>query len=424
MYPGTRWVIGRAKLKTLKETTLNSLYTVMSIQGVRAGVHYKFNASSNIFTFANGSEIILKDLFLYPSDPNFDELGSLEITGAFVDEVNQIVEKAWEVLKSRIRYKLDEYGLIPKILGSCNPAKNWVFRRFYKPWEQERKGVGQQHVGRKFIQSLVIDNPNISKHYIENLKSLSDIASRERLLHGNWNYDNNPDRLCTYDGLEGLFFKNKIRRTGQYYLTADIARKGSDKAIILVWDGFVIIDFRTFDISLTTEIEHAIKWFQWKYQITNGRCIADEDGVGGGVVDSCDIIGFINNSKAFQFNENEDYHEELERYKEHRTMESFANLKSQCGYKLAQMINNFQILFGEHLAELMDNDMRDEITADLEQLQSYELDKERPLRIKPKEKIKEDTNKSPDWLDAMLFRMYFVYHETDHLTAEEVAQLF
>lgn len=37
-----------------------------------------------------------------------------------------------------------------------------------------------------------------------------------------------------------------------------------------------------------------------KYRIPKWRCIADEDGVGGGVVDNCDIQGFVNNSRALR----------------------------------------------------------------------------------------------------------------------------
>jgi len=141
-YDGSRWLIGRAVLKTLKETTLNSFYDVARMQGLKAGTHYQYNAQSNIITFQNGSTILLKDLFQYPSDPHFDELGSLEITGAFVDECNQITEKAWNIVKSRIRYKIDEFGLIPKMLGTCNPAKGWVYNNFYKPHKEGKLQEG------------------------------------------------------------------------------------------------------------------------------------------------------------------------------------------------------------------------------------------------------------------------------------------
>ena len=33
-----------------------------------------------------------------------------------LDECTQIIYKAWQIVKSRIRYKLKEYDLIPKIL--------------------------------------------------------------------------------------------------------------------------------------------------------------------------------------------------------------------------------------------------------------------------------------------------------------------
>jgi len=134
-YPSSRWVIGRWKRKHLYETTLNTFWEVCKMQGINSN-HYAFNSQSGVITFFNGSEVLLKDLFLYPSDPNFDSLGSLEITGAFIDEANQVSEKAKTILKSRIRYKLDQFNLIPKVLYTCNPAKNWVYSEFYKPFKQ------------------------------------------------------------------------------------------------------------------------------------------------------------------------------------------------------------------------------------------------------------------------------------------------
>ena len=122
---------------------------------------------ANAINFNNGSQILLKDLFLYPSDPNFDSLGSLEITGAFIDECNQIVYKAWQIVTSRIRYKLKEFDLEPKILGSCNPAKNWVYKEFYIKHKK-----GELKDSRKFIQALPTDNPHLPQSYLDSLLSL------------------------------------------------------------------------------------------------------------------------------------------------------------------------------------------------------------------------------------------------------------
>lgn len=413
-FPGTRWFIGRDSIKDTRESVMVTFRKVAKQFG-----YIDWKANDYEINFLNGSSIVFIDLSYYPiKDPMFERLGSKEYTGGWIEEAGEVHFEAFDTLKSRVgRHMNKEYGIKPKILITANPKKNWIYDVFYKPFLKRTLGADYC-----FIPALYSDNPFLDRDYIEMLWSLTDKVKIERLRNGNFEYDDNPSMLCTYEGIRAIFGKNKVQRTGKYYLTADIARLGSDQAIILIWDGFVIVDFRTFDISLTTEIEHAIRWYQWKYGIPNSRCIADEDGIGGGIVDSCDIIGFTNNSKAFQFNPNADYDEQLQRYKEHRTTEVFANLKSQCGYKLAQVINDFGLMFGEHIE--MDVDLKDRIARDLEQLQSWEVDKERSLRIKPKEKIKEQIRRSPDWMDVLLFRMFFEYYETDHLTPEEVAKLF
>lgn len=391
-YPGSRWVMGRSKLKTLKETTLNTFFEACS--QLQITEQFNYNSQQGVINWNNGSQIILKDLFLYPSDKNFDSLGSLEITGAFVDEVNQITEKAWLVLKSRIRYKLDEFGLTPKLLGTCNPAKNWVYHRFFKPHKN-----GNLKKGLKFIQSLLSDNPHISKHYKENLKTL-DVNSKERLLNGNWDYDDDPNALCQFQDIQAIFHNNHVT-PGKKYLTADIARLGSDKAIILVWDGWQIIDYKIYDLSLTTEIQDTINLFRQKHQIAAHHCIADQDGLGAGVVDNCGIKGFVNGSTPFREEAGEDY-----------SKPQYYNLQAQCGYYLAKKINDNQIWFKASI----ETRYKEEIEEELGQLKNWKVDDERKVYLLPKSEIKENIGRSPDWRDVLLMRSYFDLEvDTDNL---------
>ncbi len=393
-YPGTRWVIGRSKLKTLKETTLNTFFDVCSKLGISE--QFKYNSQSGIITWNNGSEIILKDLFLYPSDPNFDSLGSLEITGAFVDECNQIVEKAWLILKSRIRYRLDEYGLIPKMLGTCNPSKNWVYRRFFKP--HRNKTLDNS---KKFIQSLLTDNPHISKHYKENLLTL-DVNSRERLLHGNWDYDDDPTALCNFNNIQAILNNNHNQRTGRYYLTADVARLGSDKAVIKVWDGWIVVDYKVYALSKLTQIQECINSFRVKYGIPAHHCIADQDGLGAGVVDNCGIIGFVNNSAPIPVDTGEDY-----------LKPQYNNLQSQCGFYLAEKINSHELFLDIPLTE----QQKEEILEELGQLKTWKIDDDKKVYLLPKKEIKENIGRSPDWRDTLLMRSYFDLKTEDYFIA-------
>jgi PBSX family phage terminase large subunit len=382
-YPGTKWLMGRSELKTLKETTLQSFFTVAKMQGLSAGIHYNFNQQSNQITLFNHSVILLKDLFCYPSDPNFDSLGSLEITGAFIDECNQLVEKAKNIVKSRIRYGLDENGLIPKILMTCNPAKNWTYNQFYKPAKESQL---PEH--RKFIQALVDDNPDISKHYRENLEGLDEI-SKQRLLYGNWEYDNDPATLITYDKIIDCF-TNSFIQPGDKYITADIARFGNDSTVIAVWDGLKaeLFQYKKKSIQETADI---IKQLQVKYSIPNSQTIADEDGVGGGVVDILKCKGFVNNSRPLI---------------NPITMkdENYSNLKSQCYYKLAELINASKVYINcENIT------IKEQIIQELEQIKQFNMDKDGKKQIMPKDKVKEVIGRSPDFSDTLMMRMYFEY---------------
>ena len=135
-YAGTRGLIGRSKLDTLKKTTLRTFFEVAALYKLRANIDYVFNAQANIIFFSNGSEIILKDLFAYPSDAMFDGLGGYELTDFFVDEASQVSKRAIDVLRSRVRFKLKLYSIPPKGLLTCNPSKGWLYNDFYSPWKK------------------------------------------------------------------------------------------------------------------------------------------------------------------------------------------------------------------------------------------------------------------------------------------------
>jgi len=378
-YPGSRWMLGRSKLKTLKQTTLNTFFEVSSALGINN--QFTFNGQSNSINFKNGSDILLKDLFYYPSDPEFDELGSLEICGAFVDEVSQVTWKAWQISQSRCRYKLREFGITPKILGTCNPWKGWGYNEFYKP-----KRDGYLKKTRAFIQALPTDNPHLPKSYLDSLLQL-DENSRQRLYYGNWEYDDDPAWLIdSYDAVADIF-TNEGTGTGKY-ITVDAARFGSDKAIILVWEGWRVIDYSVMEISKTTDISAKVKKFQREYNIANRHVIVDSDGVGGGVADETGAVNFVNNAKPLKVAGKD---------------ENFANLQSQCGFYLADRINDSSLAIKCELP----GGYKDEIGEELEQLKKTMNDGESKKKLMGKDSIKMMIGRSPDWRDALLMRSYF-----------------
>lgn len=382
-YAGSRYLIGRSKLKSLKETTLNSLFDVCKLQGLIPNEHFNYNQQSGVIRFFNGSEIILKDLFTYPSDPNFDSLGSLEITGAFIDECNQISEKAWLIVKSRIRYKLDEFDIIPKILGTCNPSKNWVYSEFYK---KSNDGSLEQY--KRFVQALVTDNPYISQHYIDSLHTL-DQASKQRLLFGNWDYDNDPSTLLSFDQIIDLFNNSHVTPdVTKKAITADIAAEGADKMVLTYWNGFVAEHIKVIPKSTGMEIIDAIESMANTYGVVKSRIVFDGDGLGSFIGSKDGKSGFLQGAKSFK-NGSKALNDE-----------NYKNLKTQCIYKFCERASSGGIW-------IKDQRYKQDIIIELEQLKRCNMDNDTgKLEVVSKDVIKQIIGHSPDFSDSLIMREF------------------
>lgn len=374
-YAGTRWLMGREQLKNLKATTLNTYFEVLQKQGIPAS-YIKYNQQSGIITYPNGSEIILAELSYKPSDPLVSALGGLELTGAFIDEAPEVRNKVIDTLsKSRIRYKLSQYGLKAKILYTCNPTKNWAYKNFYKP---HKSGVLMP--SRKFIESRAEDNIHLPEGYIAGLNALEDRAQRERLLHGNWDYDLNPARLMEYDPCTDIFTNSHVAR-GTKYITADIARFGQDKTVIIVWDGLRAVEIETINSSTLTVAAERIKRLATDYAIPMSQVLCDEDGIGGGVVDMLKCKGFTAN----------------------KTSAKYANIKAECYYLLAEKVNKAEIYIGAQL----NNEQTEAIIQELQAIERGNIDKDTKPSISSKESQKQILGRSPDYADALMMRMWF-----------------
>jgi phage terminase large subunit len=372
-YPGTRGLIGRSKLDTLKKTTLKTFFEVAGMFGLAPNEHYTINNQTHVITFANGSEIILKDLFAYPSDPEFHALGGLELTDAYVDESAQVSKRAIDILQSRIRFKLTQYDLKPKMLLTCNPSKGWLYNEFYAPF---KAGTLAQHLA--FIPSLPTDNPHLPESYLETLRMLPEV-DRRRLLDGDWEYDESIDNLFQYDDLLRCFRDEEGK--GDMYISADIARLGKDRSVICVWKGLQLVSIHEYRKEPITTIVNQIRELCNKHSIRLTNVICDEDGVGGGVVDSLKCRGFLNGGKAKQ-------------------SDRYQNQKAECYFKLAELIEQNKVLFKAPAH-------RDVIVQELDMIRRRQPEADGKLSVISKEEIARMHGKSPDYADAIMMRMFF-----------------
>lgn len=377
-YPGYKSFIARDELKRLMMSTFVTWVKVCKKYGVPP-TDWWLNGKYNYIQFFNGSRIDLLEAKFYPSDPMFERFGSLEYSDGAIEECGEIHPLAYDVLKTRIGRHLNaEMGIRPTMALTGNPKKNWTYSNFYLPYKN-----GTLPPGKAFIVAKYLDNPYTREVYKRQLEGIKDKSTKERLMHGNWEYEDDPTCILDAIDINNIFTNIQIvsdpRKPEPRFIVVDAARFGSDRAIIVVWEGLRIIEYTVKDWSAITDLQAIVNAYRVKHKIPASSVVVDEDGVGGGLVDNLGCTGFVAQSKP------EDA--------------AYYNLKCECGYKLGEVIKD--IYFA---CDISDTD-RDSIIQELGMLKTYKSDQDNKLRILPKEKIKEVIGHSPDWLDVFLMRM-------------------
>lgn len=377
MYPETSFFIARKKLNDLRKFTIPSIHEVFGIWGI-SNQYYNFNAQDSVFTLYNKSKVYLLEAKYMPSDPLFYRLGSMQMTRGWIEEAGEFPEAAKNNLMASIgRWKNDTYNLAPKLLQTCNPSKNYLYKDYYK-----KNKEGTLESWKRFIQALPTDNKMLTKEYLENLDRTLNANEKQRLLYGNWEYDDDPTVLCEYESIVNLFTNDFPSLSGDKYITCDVARLGSDKIVVGLWNGWRVKIY-SFNKKLITESYNFIDALRKEQNIPTSKIICDEDGVGGGLVDMLRCKGFVNNSRALKG-------------------QNYENLQAQCAFMLAEKINTNGIYI-----ESKDTKEQEDIIEELEQLKQKNMDVDGKKGIIGKDKVKELIGRSPDYRDMLLMRMWF-----------------
>lgn len=396
IYPETHYFIARKELIDLRKFTIPTIHEVFQKWGLKIDEYAKWNGQDTCYTLYNGSKVFLIACKNEPADPLFERFGSMQMTRGWIEEGGEIEEDAKANLWLSIgRWKNDTYKLKKKLLITANPKKGWMKRDFVDPTKQ-----GVLAPGRKYIQAFATDNSYLPADYLETLSSEKNSVRRQRLWEGNWDYEDDKDSLISTDSLSDAF-SNTIIKDGEKYLTVDVARQGRDSTVFSFWNGLELYKIEKMQKQGTDKTEQQAKDFAAADHIPYSHICVDEDGIGGGVVDHLKgVKGFTANSSpvatSTQIRE-----KQLKVNHSLVTRTVYSNLKSQCGWKLAELIN-------EHLIAFKVPEYRDTIIEELSyQLRDGDMDSEKRKQLRPKAKVKEELKRSPDVGDTILMRMWF-----------------
>lgn len=378
-YPDIAWGLARRELTTLKRTVLLTLFRQLDFYGLKQG-EFNYNQQLNKITFSNKSEVFLIDTAFKPSDPLNTRFGGFELTKSAIDESNEtdvsVINKLFE--RTGWRHN-DKYGIKRKQFECFNPDKNHVYSRFYIPYRDDRE---DEH--KKFIPALPSDNPNPAvKEWIDDIIKTGDTATIERQIHGNFDYDDDPTKLCEYDAICDMFTNDHVLPTSNKCISADLAMQGRDRFIAGLWSGMVCNVAIDKPKSSGRSIELDLKELKITNKVGNSNIVADSDGLGAY------LESYIKNIKTFHGGSSA-----LDKA-------TYGNLKDECAFKLAEVINNREIKI--ICSPAQEEIIKKEISVCLKR-DNVDIDKKKIIK---KEKMKELLGNSPDYLDMLLMKFLF-----------------
>jgi len=282
------------------------------------------------------------------------------------------------------------------IFTGCNPGTNFTKNAFYKPWK-----AGELPPHMAFIPAKVTDNPWVDEQYITRLERLPESSPRkQRLLYGNFDYDQDDTMLYTQQLLSQMFDKEyDWDKTG--YMVVDAARMGKDNTEIGIWEWLHLKEIITiWEGDLTMQAEKIAR-IGAKHGISiENNTIVDEVGVGWGLVDMLWCKWFVGNSVALQ-----PYSARYLKYKKRNYM----NLRTQAFYYLQRYIPQIVITCNE--------DTKNDIIEELLTVKEVDITNDSKLQVVKKTLMKEELWRSPDKADMISMRMWFIIDE--HHTNDE-----
>jgi len=252
-----------------------------------------------------------------------------------------------------------------------------------------------------FIGGSIYDNVELLKKdpgYLGNLNAQS-ADEKARLLDGNWNIKISKDDIYKYTAFRNIFTNHYVKETSlnaTRVITTDIAMKGSDKFVIFVWQGKMLIDFKVMSKSNGKEVIDSINEMAYKHEVMQSNIIFDNDGVGAF------IDGYIEDAREFK---NGGRPIDGENYK---------NLKSQCYIKSGDAVTKGEYYIPPEVANRPYDDnrtLKEQLMYERKAIKRDKPDYDGKLATIPKHEMMVFLDgKSPDLMDAFMMHQL---HELD-----------
>lgn len=179
-FPGSRWGVIR-KSSPVLQLCIDSLKKII---GNSKNVYWKNSSKESYVRFDNGSRIY----FIgenYAQDKQHNKFKGLELNGFLFEQLEEITESGFNIIKSRVGSYYNVTGAMPPalILGNFNPTYNWVKKQIYDPW---KKSELQDH--QRFYLAIAKHNKYVTAAQWRAWNTLDPIT-KARMIDAEWDIE-------------------------------------------------------------------------------------------------------------------------------------------------------------------------------------------------------------------------------------------
>ncbi len=330
---------------------------------------YKFNLSDLTITTPIGTVIHFK------SADKPDSLYGEDVYGAVFDEFTRAKQAAWFALRSTVTYTKAPV----KFIGNYTGQSNWGHKLTKKAQTNPDEYAAFRVTAYDAVKAGILDEAEIEQARQDLPLSvftalyLAEGVSDDSILF--------PEKA-----LEDMFTNEFIKAQGEKYITADIATNGSDRFVLRVWHGWVVVATYVIDKCEADEIERFIKEKAILHNVPQRNITYDENGVGNF------LRGYLKNARPFNNG--------AAPIQVGKDKVNYKNLKTQCFYLFAAKVAKDEV-------RILSEEYKEQTNLELENIRKHDSDKDGKICITPKELVKQIIGVSPDFAESLMMRMVF-----------------
>lgn len=257
-----------------------------------------------------------------------------------------------------------------------------------------------------FVEGKLEDNVKLMEsnpQYLANLLN-QDEEQQSRDLDGNWKFRAAGDDLIKMEDMI-RFYRNSYQfDDGKLYVTGDVALQGGDNAVFWLWKGWHLMDVHVCRRDSKTLV-NSVKALLSLWGVPEENFTYDFQGLGQLLEGYFpDAVKFINQAAPIA----------LTKAEEEGIGKLYKDLKSQCAVLFYKKLRDDGISIDEHLlTHTFDGHgfgktpLKDILMKERKCIRRTSESEGKAFQIIPKKDMKKIVGHSPDFFEALIFRMIF-----------------